>query len=95
MTTTAPNPSQSRFVAPWVTLVLTLLVLGSTLAHLGYQEHQEIMARERERLKGQTRVMDDNLGRQLEAAHQALVGVREELSAWRRNADWTTTAART
>ena len=55
-----------------------LLALGALTGYWLYAERNRVESRERNRLQTQARVIDENLGRQLEGANNALVGVRND-----------------
>jgi PAS domain S-box-containing protein len=60
-------------------LFAALLALGATLGWNLYVEHNTIDGNERERLKAQTRIIDENLGWQLRATSHVLDSIRAEL----------------
>ena len=55
-----------------------LLVLGALIGYWLYTERDHVEARERDRLQTQARVIDENLGHQLEGVNNALAGVRND-----------------
>ena len=55
-----------------------LLILGALVGYWHYGERGRVEALERDRLQGQARVIDENLGHQLEGVNNALVGVRND-----------------
>lgn len=52
-----------------------LLILGALIDYWVYDERGRVEALERDRLQGQARVIDENLGHQLEGVNNALAGV--------------------
>ena len=72
---------------PWLLLALCLAGLGAYLAVKLAREHAQIAAQELERLTIQSRVVEDNLTRQLDAINLALESVVAELPYWARQAD--------
>ena len=67
-----------RYQVEWLLLGTALLVLGAFIGYWLYTERDEVEALERNRLQGQARVIDENLGRQLEGVNNALAGVRND-----------------
>ncbi|MEW6164679.1 MAG: diguanylate cyclase [Pseudomonadota bacterium] len=84
-----PNP----VVFEWLTLCVSLAVLGSIVFWMQMQEHDAQERRERERLMAQARVVNDNLGRQLEAISGALTNIVGELPNWKAQKDGMTLAS--
>lgn len=75
----------TRFVnqwRPWLLLAVFLGGLGAFLAFNLYREHERIESVERERLTAQSKVIEDNLSRQLAAINLALESVIAELPYW-------------
>ena len=72
---------------PWLLLALGLGGLGAYLAFNLYREHTRIEAVERERLTTQSKVIEDNLTRQLVAINLALKSVIAELPNWAAESD--------
>ena len=67
---------------PWLLLAAALVGLGVFLVlHLD-QEHQRIEAVERERLTTQSKVIEDNLSRQLVAINLALESLMADMAYW-------------
>jgi diguanylate cyclase (GGDEF)-like protein/PAS domain S-box-containing protein len=75
--------SSSRSTTEWLLVLGGLLLLGVFLAFSLYAEHGSIDARESERLSAQTRIVHDNLTRQLDGVNRALASVRDDLPRWR------------
>lgn len=69
--------------APWLTLTLVLLIVGSFILYTQYTEYRHIKTWEEERLVTQARVVERNLVRQLEGVSRALEGIRDEITLWR------------
>ena len=67
---------------PWLLLAACLGALGSFLVFNLHREHERIEAVERERLTTQSKVIEDNLSRQLVAINLALESVIAELPYW-------------
>jgi len=79
---TLKSPLSAPFSSQWVILVLALLVLCGFMFFRIYDDHLEIDKRARDRLAIQARIVDKNLGRQLETANLALVGVLKDMPYW-------------
>lgn len=78
------NPLRPGYIViQRLALALALLVVGGIITYSLYQEHERIEQRERERLLAQTRVIDENLARQLDVVYRTLEGIRKELLLWR------------
>lgn len=71
-----------RFLIEWLFLGAALLALGGFIAYSLFQEHDRIAGEQRDRLASQAKVVDENIGRQLEGAYQALSGVMEDREYW-------------
>jgi PAS domain S-box-containing protein len=71
-----------RYQFEWILLGLTLLILGALIGYWLYTEHGQIETLERDRLQVQARVIDENLGRQLEGVNNALAGIRNDFPLW-------------
>ena len=65
----------------WLLLVIALGVVGAMIGWSLYEAHEALDATERDRLRGQARVVDDNVGQQLDGVNRALVSVRGEYLA--------------
>lgn len=70
------------FIVEWLLLLGALLVLGGFIAFTAFENHAKIEKREIERLTSQVRVINDNLGRQLDAINRALTSIRSEIPFW-------------
>jgi len=74
-----------RYQFEWLLLGVVLLVLGALIGDWLYAEHNQIENLERDRLQVQARVIDENLGRQLEGVNNALASIRDDLLRWNGN----------
>ena len=61
-----------RYRAEWIALVTMQVVLAALLCWTSYADHRSTEAFEGDRLQVQSRVVDENLIRQLEGAYKAL-----------------------
>lgn len=71
-----------RYSRHWLLLAACLGGLGAYLAYNLHREHERIETVERERLATQSKVIEDNLSRQLVAINLALESVIAELPFW-------------
>jgi len=62
----------------WMFLGAALLILGALIGYWLCGERDRVEALQRDRLQVQARVIDENLGRQLEGVNNALAGVRDD-----------------
>lgn len=67
----------------WLLLAAGLAALGVVLALNAQREHGRIEATERERLQTQSKVIEDNLTRQLTAINLSLESIMAEMPSWR------------
>ncbi|MDO8449017.1 MAG: diguanylate cyclase [Rhodoferax sp.] len=67
---------------PWLLLAACMGALGAFLVFNLQREHERIETVERERLTNQSKVIEDNLSRQLVAINLALESVMAELPYW-------------
>lgn len=67
---------------PWLLLAACLGGVGAFLVFSLHQEHERLESMERERLSTQSKVIEDNLSRQLVAINLALESVISELPYW-------------
>jgi hypothetical protein len=74
----APVPTPRRYAAEWLALLLAFAVAAALITYELVQAHAGIEAMERDRLASQTRVIDDNIGQQLDGISKALASVRAE-----------------
>ena len=70
-----------QFTAEWLALLVGLAVLGALIAWSLFKAHDALDATERDRLRVQARVVDDNVGQQLDGMYRALASVRGEFLA--------------
>jgi len=66
------------FVAEWLALLSALALVGAMVGYVLLRMHQSVDAAERDRLQVQGRVVDDNVGQQLDGMNRALASVRDE-----------------
>ena len=71
-----------RYRNEWFLLGIVLLIFGVILGYWLYAQRAQIETLESDRLQAQARVIDENLGRQLEGVRNALAGVRQDLTQW-------------
>ncbi len=67
-----------QFTAEWIALLIGLVVLGALIGWSLFKAHAALDATERDRLRVQARVVDDNVGQQLDGMNRALASVRDE-----------------
>lgn len=72
-----------RYQFEWILLGVVLLVLGALIGYWLYAERIQIETLERDRLQLQARIIDENLGHQLEGMDKALAGIRNDFPLWR------------
>jgi len=81
----AMTPGETRFsrqfTAEWLALLVGLAVLGALIGWSLFKAHDALDATERDRLRVQARVVDDNVGQQLDGMYRALASVRGEFLA--------------
>jgi diguanylate cyclase (GGDEF)-like protein/PAS domain S-box-containing protein len=70
-----------QFAAEWLALLFALAVIGALIAWSLFKAHETVDATERDRLRVQARVVDDNVGQQLDGMYRALASVRGEFLA--------------
>lgn len=73
---------QSKSWIEWITLFVSLLLLGAYIAWSLATERNAVEARERDRLSTQARVIDVHVTQQLAAIHRVLINMRHELPYW-------------
>ena len=66
------------FATEWVALIVALALLGAMITYGLAKSHQSVDATERDRLQVQARVVDDNVGQQLDGINRALASVRDD-----------------
>jgi len=71
-----------EYLAPRLALAAGLLVASCFIGYATYQQYGRIGQRESERLATQAKVVNENLGRQLDGIYLALQGIRKELPGW-------------
>jgi len=72
----------ARYRIEWLLLGIALLILGTLIGYSSHTDRGRLEARERDRLQVQGRVIDENLGRQLQGVNNALAGVLNDLQDW-------------
>ncbi len=72
---------QSRSGLEWLTLLVSLVVLGSYIGWSLANERLDVEDRERDRLATQARVIDVHIVTQIHAIRRVLIGIREDLPA--------------
>ncbi|MEO7057886.1 MAG: diguanylate cyclase [Caldimonas sp.] len=70
-----------QFVAEWIVLLLGLALVGTMIGWSLYNAHESVDTLERDRLRVQARVVDENIGQQLDGMNRALASVRDEYLA--------------
>lgn len=70
-----------QFTTEWLVLLVGLAVLGALIGWTLFKAHESVDATERDRLRVQARVVDDNVGQQLDGMYRALASVRDEFLA--------------
>jgi len=70
-----------QFTAEWLALLVGLAVLGALIGWSLFKAHDALDATERDRLRVQARVVDDNVGQQLDGMYRAIGSVRGEFLA--------------
>ncbi len=68
-------------ITEWLLLVIALGVVGAMIGWSLFKAHDALDATERDRLRGQAHVVDENIGQQLEGVNKALASVRDEFLA--------------
>src|SRR5664279_876132 len=67
-----------QFATEWLALLIGLAVLAALIGWSLFKAHDALDATERDRLRVQARVVDDNVGQQLDGMYRALASVRDE-----------------
>ena len=70
-----------QFTAEWLALLFGLAVVGILIAWSLLKAHEALDATERDRLRVQARVVDDNVGQQLQGMNRAIATVRDDYLA--------------
>ena len=71
-------PFGHHFLTEWLALFATLAFVGAIIGYALAKTHLAADTTERDRLQVQARVVDENVGQQLDGINRALVSVREE-----------------
>ncbi|MEP6738797.1 MAG: diguanylate cyclase [Caldimonas sp.] len=74
-------PFSRQFTAEWLALLFALAVAGALITWSLFKTHLAVDATERDRLRVQARVVDENIGQQLDGINRALASVRDEYLA--------------
>ncbi|HEX7441352.1 MAG TPA: diguanylate cyclase [Caldimonas sp.] len=74
----APPTTSKRYAAEWLALLLALAIAAALIGYELQQDYTRIGAIERDRLAGQARVVDENLGHQLDGINKALASIRAD-----------------
>lgn len=80
----APLPAAAfarQLAAEWIVLLLGLALVGAMIGWSLYKAHESVDAIERDRLRVQAGVVDENIGQQLDGMNRALASVRDEFLA--------------
>lgn len=88
----APPVAQSSYRWEWARLLGLLLLLFSLGGYWLHSERASALGRERQRLEGQARVIEQNIERQLQGVNAALAGVRYDLVSGDRSTENNTLA---
>ena len=78
-----PAPPAGKFRYQWLMLALALTIVGGISLWSLLQQRRLIEDNENERLQAQARIIDKNLGKQLEAANFALQGLINDIGFFR------------
>jgi diguanylate cyclase (GGDEF)-like protein/PAS domain S-box-containing protein len=70
-----------QFTTEWLALLIGLALIGLLIGWSLFKAHAAVDATERDRLRVQARVVDDNVGQQLDGMSRALASVGEEYLA--------------
>ena len=73
-----------RSLVEWLSVVLALLALGAYTGYSLFKDRTRIEVQEHERLASQTKLLGENLARQLMATNLALESVLREAPVWRK-----------
>ncbi|MEO8525789.1 MAG: diguanylate cyclase, partial [Caldimonas sp.] len=71
-------PFGHHFLSEWLALFAALVLVGGIIGYALARTHVAADTTERDRLQVQARVVDENVGQQLDGINRALVSVREE-----------------
>jgi signal transduction histidine kinase len=72
------------FLIQWLVLGMILLLLGCGMSYSLARQHSITEAEEEAKLTNLAKVMDDNLGYQLNATNMALMSIRDDLPYWKK-----------
>ncbi len=72
------RPFGQHFLAEWLALLAALTVVGAIIGFALAKTHRAADTTERDRLQIQARVIEENVGQQLDGINRALVSVRED-----------------
>ena len=75
------RPRLRPFAAEWLVLALGFAIAGALAGWMLFNAREDVDATERDRLRVQARVVDDNVGVQLDGMNRALASVRDEFMA--------------
>lgn len=75
------NPYRRHFAMQWAVFALIVLGFAGLIGYSLFLEHGRVELREQARLFAQARVIDENLGKQLESTDRVLLRLREEIGA--------------
>ena len=67
-----------QFTAEWLALLVGLSIIAALIGWSLFKAHAAVDATERDRLRVQAQVIDDNVGQQLDGMSRALASVRDE-----------------
>src|SRR5688572_5637169 len=79
-----PQPARASrhpFAAEWLALLSGLVLTATLIGWSLFKSYDTVDLTERDRLRVQARVVDDNIGQQLEGINRALANVRDEFLA--------------
>ena len=71
-------PFGHHFLAEWLALLAVLAIVGAIIGYALVKTHHAADTTERDRLQVQARVVEENVGQQLDGINRALVSVRED-----------------
>ncbi|MEP7302973.1 MAG: diguanylate cyclase [Caldimonas sp.] len=74
-------PFGPHFVAEWLALLAALAIVGALVGYALLKTHRATDTAERDRLQVQARVVDENVGQQLDGINRALASVRDDFLA--------------
>ena len=80
--------AKTLFFIQWLILVAALLIIGTILGLISYREHQGVESQQAYLMRNQAQVVAKNIDQQLESVCRALLGVREDIPAWKHEGSW-------